>query len=440
MLLDVLKGVTTPTRQRGGGTVLYKQCAHPPQPDQKNTTRPSKQPSRKQQPFTTQAQRSTRKPGSALHTRTCDQADEESERSPISSKRSSRRKEGRVGVPATVAPGRIRKPSSLCACSCHHLSWICVALLLAVIGLATAAGACAWLLLQTSSKSSGPFAARLGTFAKASSFAGTKQLPPQPPLPQPEAPPSPSPLHVPPIPRAPGLPPSPLSPSPMPPPSSPKPPPPLPPPPPRPSPPPRPGTAVVAELNARFANAEATNDLWKAGVAMRGYDGLNAPDRPWEPCVQGQHCERFRDRFATSIVYPGHPQTYSTGGLVLRPEGLELNCAYAHDGGSQGSTCWPPGKTDACIPGCKRPCNPEFGARNWGCSWDSDHLREMILQQKVNQPKGGCALLARHTRPDPCASAPSRACECSRVGVPRHHSDLFLALHDHYVRRQRSHL
>ena len=122
---------------------------------------------------------------------------------------------------------------------------------------------------------------------------------------------------------------------------------------------------------------------------MRAWDGISAYGRPWLPCGLDQHCARYSDRFATSIIYGAHRQTYAAGGLVLRPEEIELNCAYGSDGGSQGALCYPPGKTAQCSPGCKRWCNPANGARNWGCAWAPEHLSMMIAQQKVLEPDGG---------------------------------------------------
>jgi len=142
-------------------------------------------------------------------------------------------------------------------------------------------------------------------------------------------------------------------------------------------------------LNARFRNAVASNDLTEVGVFMRSWDGISAHGQPWLPCRLNEHCARYSDRFATSIIYPGHPETYAAGGLVLRPEEIELNCAYASDGGSQGVVCDPPGRQAGCSPGCKRWCDPARGVRNWGCSWPPEHLRDMIEQQKVLEPNGG---------------------------------------------------
>lgn len=146
---------------------------------------------------------------------------------------------------------------------------------------------------------------------------------------------------------------------------------------------------IVDTLNARYLHAHASNDLRLAGVIVRAWDGLSAPGRPWEPCEENQFCARYRDRFATSIIYPGHPETYASGGFILRPEMMDLNCAYSADGGSQGVHCDPPRKTPECSPGCKRWCEPSRGVKNWGCAWHPQNLKEMIEQQKILSPAGG---------------------------------------------------
>ena len=123
---------------------------------------------------------------------------------------------------------------------------------------------------------------------------------------------------------------------------------------------------------------------------MRSWDGLNEGGRPWIPCRASEHCGKFGDRFATSIVYAGHTQTYAAGGLIIRPTaGASLNCAYASDGGSQKVVCDPPGLSPHCTPGCKEPCDYSKGWRNWGCSWPRGNLKMMLEQQRIISPEGG---------------------------------------------------
>ena len=124
-------------------------------------------------------------------------------------------------------------------------------------------------------------------------------------------------------------------------------------------------------------------------MVLRGWDGLSEYGRQWLPCEVHKSCTKFSDRFATSIVYPKHPETYAPGGLVLRPNEISLNCAYASDGGSQSVLCSPRGRSATCLPGCKRRCDPAKGWQNWGCSWPADHLRDMLEQQRITSPHGG---------------------------------------------------
>ena len=126
-------------------------------------------------------------------------------------------------------------------------------------------------------------------------------------------------------------------------------------------------------------------------MVVRGWDGLSETTngKPWLPCETHRSCIKFSDRFASSIIYQPHSQTYAKGGLVLRPGELLLNCAYASDGGSQSAVCNPPGRSATCTPGCKVHCDPAKGWRNWGCSWPAEHLKDMLEQQRIVEKDGG---------------------------------------------------
>jgi hypothetical protein len=212
---------------------------------------------------------------------------------------------------------------------------------------------------------------------------GLQASAPRAPTPSPHEPPA-HPRYL--SPRAPRSFPPPPSPLPSPFPS------PLPPPPPPMYPPPRrPLSQFVAALNARFRDATASNDLSSAGVHIRGWDSLSdgLSGKPWMPCRPTASCGKYGDRFATSIIYPSHIETYGGGGFVLNPAVIELNCAYFSDGGTQGKACVPLGKTSTCIPGCNRWCQPDLGSRNWGCSWPPSQLKLMLEQQRALAPRGG---------------------------------------------------
>lgn len=184
-----------------------------------------------------------------------------------------------------------------------------------------------------------------------------------PPLPSPTPPPSPTPLP--------------------PPPHAPAPPPPSPPPPP--PPPPwhlPPGSApIVQRLNERFANGFETNDIARAGVLMRAFDGLELPYKPWMPCptnVGPLHmCSKYRDRFPTSLVWPGHTVVYlglGQGGLVIRPSCAFPRCMYHGDGTTMSKP------DDACPELCTTP-----GAKLWRCAWPKDQLKSMLEHQQADQ-------------------------------------------------------
>lgn len=121
---------------------------------------------------------------------------------------------------------------------------------------------------------------------------------------------------------------------------------------------------------------------------MRGWDGLSQRGRPWLPCSASEHCERFSDRFATSVVFPGHGATYALGGFVVRPLAGSasnlINCAYASDGGSQHVVCTPRGRSPSCIPGCRKPCDRSLGVHGgWSCAWTgASQLKHMLMQRR----------------------------------------------------------
>ena len=240
------------------------------------------------------------------------------------------------------------------------------------------------------------------------SIYNTPSLPPpsspNPSRPRPSCPPvhpptAPPPTWPPPPSHSPCPPGAPLSPPSEPPPCIPPPMLPPAPPPPPPGPPPLPyppGFTVLPDLNAQFRTARVTNNLATSGVLVHVYDGISDVYRPWLPCTDPS-CEVYGDRFATSLLYPGHQDVYAGGaggwqkggggGFVLRASELTVNCAYYADGGSQGKVC--ARGDDNCIPGCGRWCDPGRGVFNWGCAWKPEHLKQMIVQQMQVHPDGG---------------------------------------------------
>lgn len=222
---------------------------------------------------------------------------------------------------------------------------------------------------------------------------------PPPPKPPPSAPPPdcPPPLSPPPKepPSQPPFPPPPLPPPPSHPPYPPPPPSPLPSAPPSPH---SPGWTVATALNTQFRAARNSGQLATSGVLVHVLDGISDSGKPWLPCKVGK-CSIYGDRFATSLIYPGHQDVYQGGqggwqkggglGFVLNSGLLRVNCAYYADAGSQGKVCDPFTQRDVtevnrCLPGCEDWCEPARGAFNFGgCAWKAKQLKLMIDQQKT---------------------------------------------------------
>lgn len=153
-------------------------------------------------------------------------------------------------------------------------------------------------------------------------------------------------------------------------------------------------------MNARFRAARNTGQLATSGVLIHVLDGISDPDKPWLPCKAGD-CAVYGDRFAASLIYPGHQDVYQGGkdgwqkggglGFVLNPSQLKVNCAYYADAGSQGKVCDSTDpKFETCLPGCEDWCEPSRGAYNFGgCGWKPTQLKLMIEQQKTIKPDGG---------------------------------------------------
>jgi hypothetical protein len=159
----------------------------------------------------------------------------------------------------------------------------------------------------------------------------------------------------------------------------------------------RPGWTLIHDLNEQFRNARVSNHLSSAGILVHVFDGISDAMRPWLPC-KDIPCAKYADRFATSLLYPGHQDVYAGGaggwqkggggGFVISTDHVSLNCAYYADGGSQGKLCGQ-GAGPECVPGCGRWCDPAKEWRNWGCAWQPQYLRQMIIQQEAVHPDGG---------------------------------------------------
>lgn len=135
--------------------------------------------------------------------------------------------------------------------------------------------------------------------------------PPSPPLPLPPLPSSPPQPQLPP-PPPPLVPPLPSAPSP-------------------PSPPPRTAAAVVARLNEQFWRGAPSNELSRAGVLIRHFDGISASGAPWLPCeANGKWCSSIRDRWPASIINTNVRFLYqmTVSGFLMSTDTTSLFCAY----------------------------------------------------------------------------------------------------------------
>jgi len=110
---------------------------------------------------------------------------------------------------------------------------------------------------------------------------------------------------------------------------------------------------------------------------VRTIDGLEDPVRPWVPCPEGvgwlANCAKFRDRFPTSLLWPGHTEVYlgsDQGGFIIRPTHAQVRCMYHADGTTMSKGGNP------CLESCAEP-----GAKWWRCSWPPTALQRMMEAQ-----------------------------------------------------------
>ena len=144
------------------------------------------------------------------------------------------------------------------------------------------------------------------------------------------------------------------------------------------------GPRVVDRLNARFHNAQSSNDLGEIGVLVHTFDGQEDPTEPWLACRPEQSCAFYGDRVSTSLVRPGRVATYefqgAGAGVIANPGVARLLCAYGGDGATRGKTCNPPGVSAACTPGCTM-------RGGWGLPWcDADASQDSWCNRRPWRP------------------------------------------------------
>ena len=110
---------------------------------------------------------------------------------------------------------------------------------------------------------------------------------------------------------------------------------------------------------------------------MRAFDGLEFPPQPWLPCPPDvgslAMCARYRHRFPTSLLWPGHTEVYfglGQGGMVIRATSASAHCAYHRDGTTMSKAA------DPCPFDCTSP-----GAKLWQCAWPPTMLKTMMQHQ-----------------------------------------------------------
>lgn len=114
---------------------------------------------------------------------------------------------------------------------------------------------------------------------------------------------------------------------------------------------------------------------------VRIFDETENMVQPWLPCDE-THCQQWRDRFAASIIGKYYDATTqaklpkiglfdrlqlgvsNAQGMIINPsaEGVDecIMCGYGADAGSRSRICFPPGRTETCLPGCVRDADNEL--------------------------------------------------------------------------------
>ena len=131
---------------------------------------------------------------------------------------------------------------------------------------------------------------------------------------------------------------------------------------------------MLDDINGRFIAGGPTDELERAGVLVRSFDGLEYPNKPWLPCPKDQPrlhmCAALSDRFPASLIWPEHTEVYKgtgEGGLVIRAQAANIRCSYHGDGFTMSK------KGDPCPIYCDEP-----GAKLWKCAWRSNQLSKMM--------------------------------------------------------------
>lgn len=157
---------------------------------------------------------------------------------------------------------------------------------------------------------------------------------------------------------------------------------------------------MVEQINLRFTQGGPGPNLATAGVLVHTFDDITDMSMPWLPCHESRWCGNLRDRFATSLLYPGHGDVYSKGdgGFVINPTAAKILCSYHGDGHSMAKACQLPGVSDSCVPGCgggydkcdivQKTSWCTCARGDFLCAWKPFELEQMMQQQKHEAGNG----------------------------------------------------
>ena len=127
--------------------------------------------------------------------------------------------------------------------------------------------------------------------------------------------------------------------------------------------------------------------MWVFDGDGKNLNYLPDPEAPWAPDANSP----TGDRHSASMVSALHPYLFACfacdpdsqfkDGLVLAPTQQtrsRLMCAIHGDIGTIRYKCSPPGRSDACRPGCGPNRCGDPPHRTWMCSWDPSDMKRMM--------------------------------------------------------------
>ena len=151
--------------------------------------------------------------------------------------------------------------------------------------------------------------------------------------------------------------------------------------------------AVAEQINRRFREGRASNDLRQAGVLLHLFDGDEVRRTPWLPRSGAVWWSSSVISRQVGTVFADH------SGFVLSPATAVVRCAFPSDGGTRGSG----------DGGCGRGFCVAPGVPVWNCPYKTlapmleRHLQHGDPQHRYNEVKargesGGCERSQRERR------------------------------------------